>query len=244
MFDSEDAIIRLDMSEYMESHSVSKLIGSPPGYVGYDENNGLTEKIRRKPYTVILFDEIEKAHPDIMNVCLQILEDGRLTDSQGRTVDFKNTIIIMTSNIGAKFISEKKQLGFIANNENEYSDTKKEVTNQLKKEFKPEFLNRIDEIIIFHKLTEEQINNIFDVLLRKLQKRLENQKIKIDITEEAKKFIINKEKIAEYGARPLKRAIQNNIEDLITDEVLLGNIKENMKILIDLENEKLIIKTM
>ena len=242
MFDSEDSIIRLDMSEYMESHSVSKLIGSPPGYIGYDENHGLTEKVRRKPYTVVLFDEIEKAHPDIMNLCLQILEDGRLTDSQARIIDFKNTIIIMTSYIGAKLISEKKQLGFNSNNQDEYLDIKKEVTKQLKKEFKPEFLNRIDETIIFHKLSEEEIEKIFDVLFNKLKKRLENQKIDISITDEAKKYVIRKEKISEYGARPLKRAIQNNIEDLITDEILSGKIKENMKILIDIANENLIIK--
>ena len=243
MFDTEESIIRLDMSEYMEPHSISKLIGSPPGYVGYDENNtGLTEKVRRKPYTVILFDEIEKAHPDIMNIMLQILEDGRLTDSQGRTINFKNTIIIMTSNVGAKFISEKKQLGFLTNNDIEYSDIKKEVTNQIKKEFKPEFLNRIDEIIIFHKLTNDEIENIFDVMFNKLNKRLANKKIFVDISKQAKQFIIEKEKILEYGARPLKRAIQNNIEDLITDKILSGEIKEGMKINIDLDEEKLVVK--
>ncbi|MGN1299217.1 MAG: ATP-dependent Clp protease ATP-binding subunit, partial [Candidatus Scatovivens sp.] len=242
MFDSEDSIIRLDMSEYMESHSVSKIIGSPPGYVGYDENNmGLTEKVRRKPYTVILFDEIEKAHPDIMNILLQILEDGKLTDSQGRGINFKNTIVIMTSNIGAKYISEKKQLGFLKNNDLEYSDIKREVTNQIKKEFKPEFLNRIDEIIIFHKLTDIEIEEIFDVIFNKLQKRLKNKNIKVDISKEAKKFIVEKEKILEYGARPLKRAIQSNIEDLITDKILTGEIKEGMNIKLELKNEKLVI---
>ncbi len=242
LFQDEKSMIRIDMSEYMESHSISKLIGSPPGYIGYDDNNiGLTEKVRRNPYSVILFDEIEKAHPDIMNVLLQILEDGRLTDNQGRIIDFKNTIIIMTSNIGARFIAEKKQLGFLNASDSEYFDIKHEVMNQIKKELKPEFLNRIDEIIIFHRLSESEMIKIFDILLLKLQKRLDSKKIKLEVEQNVKKYIINKCNINEYGARPLKRAIQNNIEDLLTDKILFGEVKNGMNIKIELENEKIII---
>ena len=187
LFGNEDSMIRIDMSEYMESHSVAKLIGAPPGYVGFDEAGQLTEKVRRKPYSVILFDEIEKAHPDVMNMLLQILDDGRLTDSQGRTVDFRNTVIIMTSNVGARLLSEKKSLGFSAETDeknaaqNEYEESKKAVMAELKKEFKPEFINRIDEIIVFHKLGENEIKQIIDIMLNTVQKRLKEQNIKIEI---------------------------------------------------------------
>ena len=191
MFGNEDAMIRIDMSEFMESHSVAKLIGSPPGYVGYDEGGQLTEKVRRKPYSVILFDEMEKAHPDVMNMLLQILEDGRLTDSQGRTVNFKNTIIIMTSNVGAKLITDKNKLGFAndkstENEKQEYENIKKEVLAELKKQFRPEFINRIDDIIVFHKLNNEDINKIMEIMLKQVQKRLELQTYKVEIDDSAK----------------------------------------------------------
>ena len=240
LFGSEDALIRIDMSEYMESHSVSKLIGSPPGYVGYDEAGQLTEKIRRKPYSVILFDEVEKAHPDVMNMLLQVLDDGRLTDSQGRTVNFKNTVIIMTSNIGAKLITEKKSLGFIQekeNSEKEYEDIKKDVMGELKREFKPEFLNRIDEIIVFHKLEDKEIKEILNVLLANVTKLLKNQGIELTVDEKAKELVISKGTDKTFGARPLKRAIQTMIEDKIAEAMLDGKVKN--KINVTAENEEI-----
>ena len=233
LFGSEDALIRIDMSEYMESHSVAKLIGSPPGYVGYDEAGQLTEKIRRKPYSVILFDEIEKAHPDVMNMLLQVLDDGRLTDSQGRTVNFKNTVIIMTSNVGAKLITEKKTLGFIQekdNSEKEYEDIKKDVMGELKKEFKPEFLNRIDEIIVFHKLEEKEIKQIVNIMIGNVAKLLKIQGIKLEVDDKAKELVIKKGTDNVYGARPLKRAIQNMIEDKIAEAMLDGKVKNTVKV--------------
>lgn len=230
LFGNEDSMIRVDMSEYMESHSVSKLIGSPPGYVGFDEGGQLTEKIRRKPYSVILFDEIEKAHPDVMNMLLQILDDGRLTDSQGRTVNFKNTVIIMTSNIGARLITDKKTLGFEQNkkeeaNKKEYENVKKEVLSELKREFKPEFINRIDEIIVFHKLENNEIKQIIDIMLEQVKKRLEEQNIKIEIDDSVKELIAKKGIDSNYGARPLKRAIQSMLEDKIAESILDGIVK-------------------
>ena len=207
LFGSEDSLIRIDMSEYMESHSVAKLIGSPPGYVGYDEAGQLTEKVRRKPYSVILFDEIEKAHPDVMNMLLQVLDDGRLTDSQGRTVNFKNTVIIMTSNVGAKLITDKKTLGFIEEKESgekEYQDIKKDVMGELKKEFKPEFLNRIDEIIVFHKLEDDQIRKIVDIMLNNCSKTTKRTRIKLTVDEKAKDLVAKKGTDKSFGARPLK----------------------------------------
>ena len=238
LFGSEDALIRIDMSEYMEPHSVAKLIGSPPGYVGYDEAGQLTEKVRRKPYSVILFDEIEKAHPDVMNMLLQVLDDGRLTDSQGRTVNFKNTVIIMTSNVGAKLITDKKTLGFTESKsgddkeseEKEYKDIKKEVMAELKKEFKPEFLNRIDEIIVFHKLEDSQIRKIVDILINNVGKLLKEQGIKLTVDEKAKDLVAKKGTDKTYGARPLKRAIQTMIEDKIAEAMLDGKIKKEAKV--------------
>ena len=233
LFGSEDALIRIDMSEYMEPHSVAKLIGSPPGYVGYDEAGQLTEKVRRKPYSVILFDEIEKAHPDVMNMLLQVLDDGRLTDSQGRTVNFKNTVIIMTSNVGAKLITDKKTLGFIEEKENgekEYQDIKKDVMAELKKEFKPEFLNRIDEIIVFHKLEDNQIRKIVDIMIDNVGKLLKEQGIKLTVDENAKDLVAKKGTDKTYGARPLKRAIQTMVEDKIAEAMLDGKIKKAAKV--------------
>ncbi len=248
LFGDENAMIRVDMSEYMEPHSVSKLIGSPPGYVGFDEGGQLTEKIRRKPYSVILFDEIEKAHPDVMNMLLQILEDGRLTDSQGRTVNFKNTVIIMTSNIGARLITDKKLLGF-AQSENkneeenkEYEQTKKEVMEALKKELRPEFINRIDEIIVFHKLTDEEIDKIIDIMLKEVINRLADQKIKIELEPEVKKLIASKGIDKNFGARPLRRTIQNVLEDRLAEEILDGNLQKNKLAKIGVKDDKIVIK--
>ena len=230
LFDNENSMIRLDMSEYMEAHSVSKLIGSPPGYIGYDSGGQLTEKVRRKPYSVILFDEIEKAHPDVMNLLLQILEDGRLTDSQGREVNFKNTIIIMTSNLGARYITDKKSLGFgNMENEKEYENIKKEVIKELKKELRPEFINRIDEIIVFHKLTEEDIKQITNIMLKQVEERLKNQKYIVEIDDGVVKAILEQGYDNNFGARPLRRTIQNLVEDRISEEILSGNLKKNKK---------------
>ncbi len=243
LFGSEEALIRIDMSEYMESHSVAKLIGSPPGYVGYDEAGQLTEKVRRKPYSVILFDEIEKAHPDVMNMLLQVLDDGRLTDSQGRTVNFKNTVIIMTSNVGAKLITEKKTLGFAdekENKEKEYENIKKDVLAELKKEFKPEFLNRIDEIIVFHKLEKEQIRKIVDIMLSGVEKLLKMQGISLKVDEKAKDLIASKGIDDAYGARPLKRAIQTMVEDKIAEAMLDGKVKK--EVTVSEANNEIVIK--
>ena len=252
LFGDENAIIRIDMSEYMEPHSVSKLIGSPPGYVGFDEGGQLTEKIRRKPYSVILFDEIEKAHPDVMNMLLQILEDGRLTDSQGRTVNFKNTVIIMTSNIGARLITDKKTLGFSKTNKDnkekeesskkEYEDIKKEVMDALKKELRPEFINRIDEIIVFHKLTDNEISKIIDIMLKEVTSRLEAQKIKIELEPEVKELIASKGIDKNFGARPLRRTIQSVLEDRLAEEILDGNLKKNKINKIGVKDGKIVVK--
>ena len=250
LFGDQDAMIRVDMSEYMEPHSVSKLIGSPPGYVGFDEGGQLTEKIRRKPYSVILFDEIEKAHPDVMNMLLQILEDGRLTDSQGRTVNFKNTVIIMTSNIGARLITDKKTLGFTKVNggeqskiaEKEYENTKKEVMEALKKELRPEFINRIDEIIVFHKLTDAEINQIIDIMLKEVKSRLEMQKIKIELKPEVKELIASKGIDKNFGARPLRRTIQSVLEDRLAEEILDGNILRGKTAKIGVKDGKVIVE--
>ena len=248
MFGSENSIIRVDMSEFMESHSVAKLIGAPPGYVGYDEGGQLTEKVRRKPYSVILFDEVEKAHPDVMNMLLQILEDGRLTDAQGRTVNFKNTIIIMTSNIGARLITDRNKLGFTENNsqeeskQKEYENIKKEVMAELKKQFRPELINRIDDIIVFHKLDDNNIKKIINIMLEKVTKRLEEQHIKIEIDESVKELIAKKGVDNNYGARPLRRAIQNMLEDKIAEAILEGKIQKNKKAKATVENEEIVIK--
>ena len=247
LFGDENAMIRVDMSEYMEPHSVSKLIGSPPGYVGFDEGGQLTEKIRRKPYSVILFDEIEKAHPDVMNMLLQILEDGRLTDSQGRTVNFKNTVIIMTSNIGARLITDKKSLGFTntaqaEDVQKEYEDTKKEVMQVLKKELRPEFINRIDEIIVFHKLNDEEIRQIIDIMLNEVVNRLKEQKIDVKIENEVKDVIAKQGIDKNFGARPLRRTIQNMLEDMLAEEILDGKLKKNSPATIGVDGEKIVLK--
>ena len=246
LFGTEDSIIRIDMSEYMEPHSVAKLIGAPPGYVGYDDGGQLTEKIRRKPYSVILFDEIEKAHPDVMNMLLQILEDGRLTDSQGRTVNFKNTVIIMTSNIGARLITEKKSLGFANSSDEdeakEYEDIKKNVMAELKKELRPEFINRIDDIIVFHKLNDDEIRSIIDLLLKNVEQRLVEQGLNIKIDKSVKELIAKKGVDKEFGARPLRRAIQNIVEDKLAEEILDGNIKTGVEAKLVAKDDKVDLK--
>ena len=243
LFGSDESLIRVDMSEFMESHSTAKLIGAPPGYVGYDEAGQLTEKVRRKPYSVILFDEIEKAHPDVMNILLQVLDDGRLTDSQGRTINFKNTIIIMTSNVGARRITDKKTLGFTSGEDDtkkEYEAIKKDVMEELKKEFKPEFLNRIDDIIVFEKLSQESLRHIVDLLMNNVKKLMEKQGIEIEIDDKAKDLIAQKGQNDSYGARPLKRAIQSMVEDKIAESILDGIIKNKAKITTN--GEEILIK--
>ncbi len=245
MFGDEKSMIRVDMSEFMEKHSVSKLVGSPPGYVGYDEGGQLTEKVRRKPYSVLLFDEIEKAHPDIFNILLQILEDGRLTDSQGRVVDFRNTIIIMTSNVGARTITEPKRLGFsVAKDESakNYEDMKNNVMGELKKTFRPEFLNRIDDIIVFHPLTEEHIREIVRLMTDVLVKRLKGNEIELEVGEDVLMHLAKKGYDPLFGARPLRRAIQSMVEDKLAEEMLEGKVKAGDSISISMDGDNIVVK--
>ena len=244
LFGDENAMIRVDMSEYMEKHTVAKLIGSPPGYVGYDDGGQLTEKVRRKPYSVILFDEIEKAHPDVFNILLQILEDGRLTDSQGRTVDFKNTVIIMTSNVGARNITEHKSIGFNSAEEKNknYEQIKSEVMSELKKEFRPEFLNRVDEIIVFKQLDEAEIEKIVDIMIKNSISRLNERDIKVTVTNAMKKHIAKKGFDPLYGARPLRRAIQSLVEDELAEDILDGKIKDGDSVTLDFAKDEVVVK--
>ncbi len=235
MFGNEHNIIRVDMSEYMEAHAVSKLIGSPPGYIGYDDAGQLTEKVRRNPYSIILFDEIEKAHHDVFNILLQILDDGRLTDSQGRVVNFANTIVIMTSNAGSEL--NQNTIGF----GNTQKQKKDKILEALETTFRPEFLNRVDEIIVFNSLTKTELIKIVDIFLARTQEVLNNKNIQIRLTNKAKEHLIEKGTDLKYGARPLRRAIQRIIEDAITDKILLGEVKEGNSLKIDYNNDKLII---
>lgn len=244
MFGDEDAMIRIDMSEYMEKHSTSRLVGSPPGYVGYEEGGQLTEKVRRKPYSVVLLDEIEKAHPDVFNILLQVLEDGRLTDSKGRTVDFRNTIVIMTSNVGADSLKRNKYVGFnLQDGEQDYKDMKGKVLEELKKAFRPEFLNRIDEIIVFHSLEKKHLKEIISLMTEEVSKRLKEQDIYLELTDAAKEKIVEEGHDLEYGARPLRRAIQKHIEDRLSEELLKGTVLKGQKVIIDVENGEFIVKT-
>ena len=237
LFGQEDSLIQLDMSEYMEKHTVSRLVGSPPGYIGYDEGGQLTEAVRRKPFSVVLFDEIEKAHPDVFNTLLQILEEGRLTDAQGRTVDFKNTVIIMTSNLGTRDI-HKKAVGFhVADEEVSYEHMKSQVTDELKKSFRPEFINRIDEIIVFHELTMEELKSIVDLMLERVREQLATQQLDLALTDDAKEFLGTKGYDPELGARPLRRAIQRLLEDPLSERVLLGEFKAGATIFVGLDSE-------
>ncbi|GKU84918.1 ATP-dependent Clp protease ATP-binding subunit [Niallia sp. NCCP-28] len=243
MFGDEDAMIRIDMSEYMEKHSTSRLVGSPPGYVGYEEGGQLTEKVRRKPYSVVLLDEIEKAHPDVFNILLQVLEDGRLTDSKGRTVDFRNTVLIMTSNVGASALKRNKYVGFnIQDGEADYKDMKGKVMEELKRAFRPEFLNRIDEIIVFHSLEKKHLKEIVTLMADQLVKRLAEQDIRLTITEAAKEKIAAEGYDPEYGARPLRRAIQKHIEDRLSEELLKGTVLTGQNINLDIENGTFVVK--
>ena len=239
MFDDEQNMVRIDMSEYMEKYSVSRLIGAPPGYVGYEEGGQLTEAVRRKPYSVVLFDEIEKAHPDVFNVLLQVLDDGRITDSQGRTVDFKNTILIMTSNIGSSYL-----LDGIEPDGSIRQESQDLVMNDLRAHFRPEFLNRLDEIIMFKPLTKENIGNIVDLMMADLNRRLADQEIRLELTDEAKSYIIDGGYDPVYGARPLKRFLQKNVETLAARMILSGNVQTEDTIVIGLKDGKLAAEVM
>ena len=241
VFGSEDALIRVDMSEYMEKHSVSKMIGSPPGYVGFEEGGQLSEKVRTNPYSVVLFDEIEKAHSDVFNILLQVLDDGHITDSQGRKVDFKNTIIIMTSNTGAQGIVDPKQLGFVtvSDETKEHEKMKSNVMDELKRTFKPEFLNRIDDIIVFHALSEANVKDITGLMLKELKTRVQTQMdIELKFTDHAKKYIFGKGYDKKYGARPLKRAIQTYVEDVLAEAMLRGDVKKGDTVTVSTKKKK------
>ncbi|HIW33564.1 MAG TPA: ATP-dependent Clp protease ATP-binding subunit, partial [Candidatus Paenibacillus intestinavium] len=243
MFGDENSVIRIDMSEYMEKHSTSRLVGAPPGYVGYEEGGQLTEKVRRKPYSVVLLDEIEKAHPEVFNILLQVLEDGRLTDSKGRVVDFRNTLIIMTSNVGADQIKRNSTLGFTAVNDagREFASMRDKVLAELKKSFRPEFINRIDETIVFHSLGEEHIAQIVTLMADDLAKRLKEQEIEFTLSDEAKKFLAKEGYDPQYGARPLRRAIQKHIEDRLSEDLLMGVIQKGDSFLIDEKDGGLVV---
>ena len=236
LFDDEHNMVRIDMSEYMEKYSVSRLIGAPPGYVGYEEGGQLTEAVRRKPYSVVLFDEIEKAHPDVFNVLLQVLDDGRVTDSQGRTVDFKNTIIILTSNLGSEYILEG-----IQENGEISEEAKEKVRTLLKQKFRPEFLNRLDEIVFYKPLMKNEISKILDLLIDDLRKRLEDKNIKIEVSESAKNYLIDNGYDEAYGARPLKRFVQKKLETLIARKILSNEIMPNSTVKVDYKNNELCI---
>jgi ATP-dependent Clp protease ATP-binding subunit ClpB len=226
LFDDENAMIRIDMSEYMEKHTVARLIGAPPGYVGYEEGGQLSEAVRRKPYSVVLFDEIEKAHPDVFNVLLQVLDDGRITDGQGRTVDFKNTVVIMTSNIGSQYITEEESP----------EARRRLVMDALRAHFRPEFLNRVDEIIIFDRLSEEELRKIVEIQLGRLSKRLEQQKITLKLSDSAKALLAREGYDPVYGARPLRRAIQREILDPLSIDILEGKVREGQTVYVDAKN--------
>jgi len=226
----------------MEKHSTARLVGAPPGYVGYDEGGQLTEKVRRKPYSVVLFDEVEKAHPEVFNVLLQVLEDGRLTDGKGRTVDFRNTVIIMTSNVGADTIRKNARLGFTAGEDTGYESMKDNVMHELKRTFRPEFLNRIDDVIVFHSLEEPHLQEIVSLMAEELRKRLKEQDIDFVLTEEAKKYLAKEGYDPTYGARPLRRVIQKHIEDRLSEELLRGTIKRGDTVRIDVKDGKLVVE--
>ena len=232
LFDDESNMVRIDMSEYMEKHSVARLIGAPPGYVGYDEGGQLTEAVRRKPYSVVLFDEVEKAHPDVFNVLLQVLDDGRITDSQGRTVDFKNTIIILTSNIGSQYLLEG-----IDENGKIRPEAETAVMNDLRAHFRPEFLNRLDEVILFKPLTKENISGIVDLCIADMNKRLADRELKVELTEQAKEFVTENGYDPVYGARPLKRYIQKNIETLAARIILGDGVRAGSTIVVDVSEQ-------
>ncbi|MEK7817764.1 MAG: AAA family ATPase, partial [Actinomycetota bacterium] len=244
LFGDEDALLQVDMSEYMEKHAVSRLVGSPPGYVGYEEGGQLSEAVRRKPYSVILLDEIEKAHPDVFNILLQILEDGRLTDAQGRAVDFRNTIVIMTSNIGAQTIAKGSTLGFGHADESgmTYEEMKERITGELKKVFRPEFLNRVDEVIVFHKLTRENIKQIVDLMIERVSEQMSEKEVAIELTDSARELLAEKGYDPGMGARPLRRAIQQYVEDPLADEVLSGSVPSGSTLVVDSKDDGTFVK--
>ena len=243
MFGDEDAMIRIDMSEYMEKHATSRLVGAPPGYVGFDEGGQLTEKVRRKPYSVVLLDEIEKAHPDVFNILLQVLDDGRLTDSKGRTVDFRNTVIIMTSNVGADALKYQKNLGFsLGDTDSKYKNMKTTMLDELKKAFRPEFLNRIDEMIVFHSLEKEQLKEIVSFMANALTKRLKEQDIELELTESALEKIAQEGYDPQYGARPIRRALQKHVEDRLSEELLKGNVLTGQVVVFDYKDGEFIVR--
>jgi len=245
LFDDENAMVRLDMSEYQERHTVSRLIGAPPGYVGYEEGGQLTEAVRRRPYRVMLLDEIEKAHPEVFNTLLQILDDGRLTDGHGRTVDFKNTVVIMTSNVGAQLIKRKMSIGFAAQTDEAkteaqaYESMKEKVMAEVKKTFRPEFLNRLDEMIVFHELTGEQLRQIVDFMVKDLEKRLAERKLGLEMTDAAKSWLAKAGFDPVYGARPLRRAVERYVENPLSTKVLRGEFKEGDTVIVDLVDDEL-----
>jgi ATP-dependent Clp protease ATP-binding subunit ClpB len=234
LFDDDTALIRIDMSEYMEKHSVARLIGAPPGYVGYEEGGVLTEAVRRRPYQIIMFDEIEKAHPDVFNVLLQVLDDGRLTDGQGRTVDFKNTLIVLTSNIGAEYLVNQKE-------GEETEAVRDEVMAEVRSRFRPEFLNRLDDIILFHRLQRADMTKIVDIQMMRLQKLLADRKITIDLDEQAKTWLANRGYDPAYGARPLKRVIQRHVQDPLAEQILAGGVKDGDTVHVSVRDGELTI---
>jgi ATP-dependent Clp protease ATP-binding subunit ClpC len=243
LFGEEDAMIRVDMSEFQERHTVSRLVGAPPGYVGYEEAGQLTEQVRRRPYSVVLFDEIEKAHPDVFNILLQILDDGRLTDAQGRTVNFENTVVIMTSNVGSQHLVSERQFGFTAKEGVDFRETERRARDALERTFRPEFLNRVDEIIVFHPLTKEDVLEIVDIMLRRLNKHLESQRVSIEVTPEAKEFLAEEGYDPKFGARPLARAIRRYVENPLSSRIIGGEFSPNDTVLVDRSGDGLTFKT-
>ncbi len=247
MFGDEKLMIRIDMSEFMEKHNVSKLIGAPPGYVGYDDNAGgqLTERVRRKPYSVVLFDEVEKAHPDVFNVLLQILDDGRLTDSKGRVINFKNTIIIMTSNVGASKIKKMSNFGFTSGDEHSdgYDNMKESINDALKEQFKPEFLNRLDDIIVFRKLTKEEAGKICYKIIDSLSARLKLRNVSLKISDEAMNMLLDEGYNDMYGARPLKRVVQKRVEDRLSDEILANHVLPGETVTVEVKDGELVFRS-
>jgi ATP-dependent Clp protease ATP-binding subunit ClpC len=242
LFEDEDAMIRLDMSEFQEKHTVSRLIGAPPGYVGYEEAGQLTEAVRRRPFRAILFDEVEKAHPDVFNILLQILEDGRLTDGHGRTVDFRNTVVIMTSNLGTQEF-QRQAIGFSRQEKGEQQRLKSAVESELKRTFRPEFLNRVDDIVIFQPLTEEHLKKIVDLLILEVEKRLADRNIRLELDEEAKAWLLKEGYEPAYGARPLRRAIQRYVENPLSSRILQGEIKDGETVVVDVSGDVLSFST-
>jgi ATP-dependent Clp protease ATP-binding subunit ClpC len=247
MFGGEDTLIRLDMSEFMEKHAVSRLVGAPPGYVGYDEGGQLTEAVRRKSYCCILLDEIEKAHPDVFNILLQIFDDGHLTDAKGRRVDFRNSIIVMTSNVGAELIRKGSTIGFASRTdeaktrEESYERMKEKLLGELKKTFRPEFLNRVDGVVVFHSLTKEHIRQIVDLMLATVTQQLAEKKVKLEVTDSAKDFLGEKGYDEVYGARPLRRVIQDRVEDKLSEDLLGGKFQAGDTVVVDLEDGEIVV---